>query len=309
MANITANTLFHFTAKEALLNILKTGFRPNYSLEMGLSFGSDVPELLVPMVCFCDLPISKVERHINGYDWEYQGATYASKKYGQYGLGMTKDWGRRKRLNPVTYVAQESYVMEFLTHMDHELRYLCKELQEMWDKSLVDPTIKNYYNNPIAQFMSIGRPPLPREYATLMSAAIALSNSAAFAGYVKPYTDYRTGQLYYDEREWRCCVPYTRRYDGTAPIFFKRGNKVVPTGQHEFYEADLSYLEECKKNIADKYMLNFTSDDIKYIILKDEFEVHEVIQCMKDVPEKYDGIAIEKLITRIITCDQIREDF
>jgi hypothetical protein len=309
MDKITANTLFHFTSKDALLGILKTGFRPNYSTETGKSLSNDAPELLVPMVCFCDLPISKVDRHINGYTWEYKGQVKPSKKYGEYGLGMTKEWGKRKRLNPVTYITQESYMLEFLYEMDRNLRYLCTQLQKIWDESSVDSHIKNYWNNPIARAMSIGMPPLPVEYETLISAARALSNSAALAGYVKPYMDFTTGQLYYDEREWRCSVPYTRGYDGTVPIFFKKDDKIIPTGQHEFYEADMKYLEKCKQNIIDRYMLDFSASDIKYLILKDDSEIHEVVESLRSVPEKYDEKSIERLMTRIITCQQIKEDF
>ena len=42
-----------------------------------------------PMVCFCDIPISRLSEH----------TTF----YGEYGLGLTKEWGLKNGLEPVIY--------------------------------------------------------------------------------------------------------------------------------------------------------------------------------------------------------------
>jgi hypothetical protein len=94
---VSSNTLFHFTPKrEYLLNILQNNFRPRYCLE---DFTCLKPEATsfayaLPMTCFCDLPLSQTGKHLN--------------MYGRYGVGLTKQWGKRSGLNPVLYVQKDS---------------------------------------------------------------------------------------------------------------------------------------------------------------------------------------------------------
>jgi hypothetical protein len=52
------------------------------------------------MVCFCDLPLSKIGDHI--------------KFYGGYGIGLKKTWGIRKRITPITYLTEKSYLTKHL---------------------------------------------------------------------------------------------------------------------------------------------------------------------------------------------------
>ena len=80
MPSISSNSLFHFTSKDSLLKILESSFRPSYSRET-LYFNDSEIRVLVPMICFCDIPLSQINNHI---------ATY-----GEYGIGMSKEWGKK----------------------------------------------------------------------------------------------------------------------------------------------------------------------------------------------------------------------
>lgn len=91
-----SNTLFHFTKSlETLKLILQNGFWPRYCLEhiswMGLE---DIDYIAYPMVCFCDIPLSRISEHVDFY--------------GQFGVGVTRQWAETNNLNPVIYVAGEN---------------------------------------------------------------------------------------------------------------------------------------------------------------------------------------------------------
>jgi hypothetical protein len=92
---ISSNTLFHFTSsRDNLINILENEFLPHFCLE---NFRLILPEharprgleFAVPMVSFCDLPLSQTAAHLN--------------VYGRYGIGMSKHWGIVHGVSPVLY--------------------------------------------------------------------------------------------------------------------------------------------------------------------------------------------------------------
>jgi hypothetical protein len=72
-----SHTLFHFTKNvEFVKNILLDGFWPRYCLEDLSWYVFDVGYVAFPMVCFCDIPLSRINEHV-GF-------------YGEYGIGVTK---------------------------------------------------------------------------------------------------------------------------------------------------------------------------------------------------------------------------
>ena len=96
MAQPRATSLFHFTKSlDTLQAILCSSFHPRYSREdiswLGLK---DVAYFAVPMVCFCDIPLSRVSDHV--------------ASYGSYGIGLSKEWAVRSGLNPLLYLSSAS---------------------------------------------------------------------------------------------------------------------------------------------------------------------------------------------------------
>ena len=91
---LSSATLFHFTRSlETLKKILSEGFKPFYSSEDLKMFGiSECPG--IPMVSFCDIPLSHTQRHVDDY--------------GRYAIGFDKKWGMRKNISPVHYIYEGS---------------------------------------------------------------------------------------------------------------------------------------------------------------------------------------------------------
>ena len=93
-----SNTLFHFTkSPETLKHVLRGGFWPRYCLEdVGWLGYSTYEYVAYPMVCFCEIPLSRIADHVDFY--------------GEFGLGLTREWAETQGLNPVFYTARSSQV-------------------------------------------------------------------------------------------------------------------------------------------------------------------------------------------------------
>lgn len=92
---ISAKTLFHFTKDICTIkSVLEIGFWPRYCKEDGWGKDKDI-SWAVPIVCFTDIPLSKINNHIY--------------KYGSFGIGMKREWVReQKDICPVWYLNQMS---------------------------------------------------------------------------------------------------------------------------------------------------------------------------------------------------------
>lgn len=89
MAAISSNTLFHFTKDLDTLKSILTdqAFWPIYCVEYDKG-QFDGYYYAIPMVCFCDIPLSQISEHI--------------RDYGSFGLGLSKSWAKEK-VSPITY--------------------------------------------------------------------------------------------------------------------------------------------------------------------------------------------------------------
>lgn len=75
--------------------IIRDNFKVHYCTETIEVNAGKAARLAIPMISFCDIPLSQVKEHIG--------------KYGPYGIGMTKEWATRMKLCPVQYIAKDSF--------------------------------------------------------------------------------------------------------------------------------------------------------------------------------------------------------
>ena len=128
----SANTLFHFTNKKALKGILKNGFYPKYSKE---DLTNATPRIsvykasFVPMVCFCDLPLSRIKEHIDFY--------------GEYGIGMRKEgWGIERGISPIIYLPEAS---NSSIHFQNIAVTITSKLKKIADRKIIRKQLQNFY--------------------------------------------------------------------------------------------------------------------------------------------------------------------
>ncbi|CAM2772095.1 abortive infection system antitoxin AbiGi family protein [Rariglobus hedericola] len=93
MSTAKTSSLFHFTKNVGTIqSILKNGFWPTLSLEDQTWLNQS--HWAFPVVCFCDIPISRLTSHLN--------------YYGNYGIGMSQEWAIEQGLSPVVYINSNS---------------------------------------------------------------------------------------------------------------------------------------------------------------------------------------------------------
>jgi hypothetical protein len=257
MSVISSNTLFHFTnSAEIIINILKNGFAPRFCLEeLGHDMFFDTKnknESAVPMTCFCDLPLSKIDKHL--------------EFYGSYGIGLSKKWGKNHGLTPLTYIHENSTQINYLKQLGKLIGDAFK------DKNLEELSMEQ---NPYIALFEL-------------------------AGFYKPYSGemWRINKYvekrFYDEREWRY-VPYLKN-NGDYRLL-----------KDEF----LNNIKRASANdiIAKEFSLKFNCEDIKYIIVNKESEMVALFDALELMSENFTENERKILKTKIISTEQILQDF
>lgn len=258
--NISTNTVFHFTRSlENIESILRNDFYSQFCIEdiVGTITSVSGIEKAIPMVCFCDIPLSQIRKHV--------------KTYGEYAIGLTKEWAIKQKVNPVLYTYQNS---DIANKLDGAFRAL----------------FEHEGNNNIAK----------DKLSDNLMAAIQ---------YVKPYEGplWRDGKWtketirFYDEREWRY-----------VPSAFKeiKGPLIVRKGENESDFA--ASVAKTNKHLVDAGLLrlSFQPNDIKYIIVRKEDEILDMLDKVIHIKrDKFSYKDVQLLTTRIISMENIRENF
>jgi hypothetical protein len=155
-----------------IFSILKNNFFPKYCTEKYLNILPEetVTNMAIPMVSFCDIPLSQVKEHI--------------KEYGNYGIGLKKSWGIDNKINPVFYAVPNT-----------SATYCIGNILKMMNAEYTD------YNRSL--YSEYGIYIRDSEDTILFKKVVEMLNLLSF---IKPYEGIsKSGKKkrFYDEKEWR----------------------------------------------------------------------------------------------------------
>lgn len=245
---LSSNSIIHFTkTSDALKGILQDNFKIKYCVEE-VMLASQL-NYAAPMVSFCDIPLSQIKDHIG--------------KYGAYGIGLTKEWAQKNKLNPVVYTQSESLFSKSIDDSYREI-FIDKEFLK-WEDLTTEQ--KHWLN--IIRYV--------KNYEADLSRGGEVIKNYRFS----------------DEREWR----FTPSYEDCKQI------AIHPRGYTT--EDQKILVNDMLKNLR----LEFEPNDIKYIIIERESEISEFVEVLrKSKGNFYSYDDVERLMTRIITSEQIKTD-
>lgn len=281
--NLSANTLFHFTtSKNTLLNILERGIYVRYCLENYEELVEGDAEIVIPMACFCDIPLSQAKRH--------------KDTYGEYAIGLTKAWGMKHKINPVIYTYRDSSTSELLSELSNELgdffQIVDKELPKR-GKYTLSQTLTNNISNKIPD----------KDYLRLGGLHEKLGH---FIRYIKPYEGkfYRGGDYlkklvrFYEEREWRYLPP--------KDVF--KHPSLKDSYKAEYYKDPIK-RRAINIKLAKHVKLNFSPEDVRFIIVKTDKEIPLFLKDMEKIyADTISANSLKLLGTRLISFEQIIQD-
>ena len=203
------------------------------------------------MVSFCDIPLSQIQAH--------------TAYYGNYAIGLKKEWGIKNKINPVLYTYKNSSTAI-------NLRAIFDKFRDDDREVIIDfgSYIKNYKGK--------------------------LWKDDRYVGMWRDGKFTAKNINFYDEREWRYIPKIDVDQDGIDK-FMK-----MP----DFKNKD--YRDAQNKKLKSK-RLSFQPNDIKYIIVKKESEILNMVSKLWKLKEKYNPDVKNILQTRIISMEHIREDF
>lgn len=285
--NSHTSALFHYTrSQNIIIGILKDGLKFSYCKEKfsaDLCFG-------IPMISFCDIPISNSFEH--------------SSKYGRYSIALSKENLMSKykgALNPVNYFTSLSSVEAAFRLKDEAI----SSKQKLEDISRNSEGKEFSFNLGERIYKGKGLGPEHIQYVMqLFFNSINYRHYATQAiGFMKAYQSKYNGrnQVNYDECEWRMVLPENTKVDGCLCKWFWSESEYDNwrNGREDKFINGLSLL--------------FTVEDIEYIIVPTKDLIPNFIKRLINL-ESLCGHELNNrerytLVSKVISLEQIKQDF
>lgn len=278
MESLRTSSLFHYTDFNSLKRILAGGLVPNYCSE-DLTVGGRQFVIGLPMVCFCDIPLTRTAEF--------------TKRYGRHAIALSKKWAAKKGINPVLYAVDDDIIVSLHFFLNYESTLLQQVIEAG--------------GNPHSLNINLNDPRSVGNIVPFINHNNAAAANRKLLGYIKRYESEWQGKplVNYVENEWRYVVgdsEQTRWFWNRADYMAWRGNldepKPIP-GEN--------LLSHC---------LTFEVDDVTHIILEKEEQVARMIDFIDS--DKFTRIGgygeistndKTVLISRIISLERIAKDF
>ena len=313
MTEVNAGSLFHYTGKiDVLLKIIEKGIRYSYSAE---EFDNDIifaledggkthlcrlvedvntPRVIaMPMVSFCDIPISRIAKH--------------QERYGKYCIGLDKtaflkNW--KGRISPVTYYPNLEFRDYFLL------------LSEMLDKvGNFDRTALSDYCKRLTKGKGVieGAAALNQDETarTYLNQESDFSKLKCFATQVlavtKPLVS-SEGAANYDEREWRAYTLNGLNGDDWGKW------EILKRSNHKDRKSQLNDILTNEKKAYIRIKASVIPKVISYIIVSKENERKTIIDYLSNTNNMVFGKLLTEnqrmtLISKITSFERIGKDF
>ena len=295
----SANTLFHFMTKpEYLESILRRkAIIPRYCVEtidyLNIYNGThSFNEAAILQKCFCDIPFHKLADSfaVNGVGDVYESLSMDERValeknnthfayYGEYAVAFSKSWGEGKHLQPVHYLNKDSQY--------------AKDFSALFERILQENDIPEEYSQDVINRLAYIKP-----LRGIMKRRIIRSDSSS--------ATVEICKNFHDEREWRYVPnPDVLTALNTASII--ANPHIIPLAN----EISKGLEQETYR----KLWLDFSYDDIQYIIVPNIHARIDIIKTINDLPDncfdKEDDIPIQKyiLISKILVLAEIRKDW
>ncbi len=288
MDSLRTSSLFHYPKElDTLKKILAQGFKPNYCKE---TFNIlDSPDMIVgiPMVSFCDIPLTRTTN--------FRG------RYKEYVIGLSKDWGLKNRINPVFYATPNSFVLNSL----REIEEIRKQKEAIFNERMntsgyqLTTNKENYTAIPLKQ----NDPDCGIILNSFMDNVHLFQVRSTLFGFTKPYIGKRgdEDQNNYEENEWR----------------FVLGESALTQIKWLWGVESYSNWREGQENPKPESIfpsLTFDIMDVNFIILSNDNEIQDMIEYIDGLDEcggnKIPNKSQKSILTsKIISMDRIDKDF
>lgn len=277
MADNNIGTLFHFTKNYSTLKkILREGFRITYCKESFQDFC-----LGIPMVSFCDIPLSRTDQH--------------KKAYGNFVIGLDKEkllaTKQLTYLNPVIYCHSE-ILADSLSSYKKDFESLVREIGQMVQKTEY-PNVQIVTNGEVGKVLG-----MQARSQTIKQ------RSNSILGFTKPYEGInKKGKkiIYYNEREWRFVIP-----EGT--VIDEKECHWLNEDEYKQWRGDYSRPKKLFNTI-----LPLDADYIAHLIVEREASIPSLIRYIENLDyllgQPFKKEQKKVLTSRIISFEKIRKDF